>query len=220
MLEFLHLFPLDSPRHVNIYQPSSIHHWWPSAVWRLRRRISTSRGKHMAWHETRNYWSGIAGGPGLGLAEYSRIKCYQGTRWAGNKKRLSSTVKYVRCSTIVFIVVYIKYLLIFLLPAVFRSRSRRFISVENCPGGICPVGVCSGVPEHGLLPVCMERRKDSLSGSEGEWGFNLNKLNCLKQLFELKTVCFFSLEALFWKFEIMEMGLFTCDGCCNLFGFF
>lgn len=49
-----------------------------------------------------------------------------------------------------------------------------------------PAGVCSGVSERGLLPVCLERRKDSLSASEGELFLNLNKVLSL----DVKVVSF------------------------------
>lgn len=49
--------------------------------------------------------------------------------------------------------------------------------MENCPGSSHSAGVCSGIAEHDLLPVCLERRQNLLSGSEG--GLCLNKGNVL-----------------------------------------
>lgn len=44
--------------------------------------------------------------------------------------------------------------------------------MEDGSGSSCPAGVYSSVSERGLLPVCLERRQDSLSASEG--GLSLN----------------------------------------------
>lgn len=54
--------------------------------------------------------------------------------------------------------------------------------MENCLGGSCPAGVYSGVSEHGLLPVCLERRQGSLSASERGLCLCINKMYSLFKL--------------------------------------
>lgn len=76
----------------------------------------------------------------------------------------------------------------------FRWRKGIISRVENRPRSSRPARVRGGISEHSLLPVCLERRQDSLSASKAALCLSTNKMNCV--LKPLSTLSRFSVLVL------------------------